>query len=64
MGAWGVMPWENDTAADFLLQCQKTPIPEMVSKGLRSESKHKQIAAAWLLCQMGLTAVENARISY
>jgi len=53
MGHWGVGPYDNDTAADFMFDLPKKPITELIERGLNSTSYEEIRAAAWLLQQVG-----------
>ncbi len=54
MGAWGYLPYDNDSAMDWLGGVRQVVIAQ-IEKGLRSKSEHEVIAAAALLLDLGET---------
>lgn len=53
MGAWGIGPVDNDTAADWFFQLEKVPVPALVESGLNSKNQDEVRAAAYLLTKVG-----------
>ncbi len=56
MGLWGIQPWENDAAADWLDQlAEKTRLSDRIESALRLPLEHidEIRAAAFLLLQLG-----------
>lgn len=53
MGAWGVGPTDNDTAADLATDIGKKTIYEVVKEGLHSDDVDEQRFGAWLLAKLG-----------
>lgn len=63
MGAWGMDPWDNDTAADFFGDLwQDTPVIDRVLETLRGEGDESTVAALWLcseLCRVYVWPIER-----
>jgi hypothetical protein len=61
MGAWGVAPWDNDTAADWFGEVfDELPLARKVEEALEldGEEDHEQIrAAAAVLIMLGRTYI-------
>lgn len=54
MGAWGVQPWDNDTAADwFGATMDGNPLVDRVDEALSSGSSEQQYAALWIVAKLG-----------
>ena len=55
MGAWGVAPFENDTAADWFATNVEQPLSLAAGAGLKSKKPDVVRAACCLLEQLGHT---------
>lgn len=63
MGAWGLDPWDNDTAADWFADLWRdSPVVDRVLEALRQDGDESTVAALWLcseLCRVYIWPIDR-----